>query len=386
MSQEEALLESAEKLSLAFTERSAEIEAARCIPPDVSRQMAEAGFYRMGIPRAVGGLETPPAVSSAVFETLARGDASCAWVAFIGMTAGTALSAVPEATARALVHDASTLVTGVFAPTGRGEKVDGGFRVSGRWQWGSGSQNAQWVLGGCMLTERGEPMLDASGRPRSTMAIMSASEISFIDTWHVSGLCGTGSLHYEAEDVFVPDDRVVGYVAEGTPPPTSLYAFPNFTLLALGIGAVCMGIARAAIDDLVLLATTKGRIGSRRTIAEHSVSKMKLAQAEADLRSARLLFYATLEEAWASARASGRVSLEQRRDLRLATTHAVTASVKVVGEMYDLGGGASVYASSRLQRQFRDIHVAKSHIMVAPSTLEVIGGSLFGLDVNTSML
>ena len=386
MSEEQVLLDAAAKLGREFAARSEEIESARRIPEDVSRSMAEAGFYRMGVPRSVGGLETPPAVSSEVFETLAKGDASCAWVAFIGMTSGTALAAVPEATARELFRDPLTLITGVFAPTGRADRVEGGFRVSGRWQWGSGSQNAQWVLGGCMLTENGGPMPDAGGQPRSSMALMPSSQVELEDTWHVSGLCGTGSLHYEARDVFVPEDRIVGFVKEGRPRVTPLYAFPNFSLLALGIGAVCMGIARAAIEDLVELAAAKARVGSRKTIAEQPVSQMKLAQAEADLRSARQLFYAALDEAWQCALSTGAVSVEQRRDLRLATTNAVARSVGVVGEMYDLGGGSSVYRGSRLQRCFRDVNVAKSHIMVAPSTLETIGRTLFGLDTNVSAL
>lgn len=383
---ESALLESAVALSLEFRERSREIEAARRVPPDISRQMAEAGFYRMGAPRSVGGLETPPAVSSEVFETLAFGDASCAWVAFIGMTASTTLSAIPETAARELYEDPETLVTGALAPTGRAEREEGGFRVSGRWQWGSGSQNADWILGGCMLTESGQPVLDEVGQPRSHMALMPAGEIVLEDTWHVAGLCGSGSVHYSADGVFVPDEHMIGYVPEGLPPKTPLSAFPPFTLIALGIGAVCLGIARASIQELVELATTKSRFGSGKTIAEQQVSKMKLAQAEADLRSARQLYYATIEDAWTHAVSGKGVTIDQRRDLRLATANAAIRSVGVVGEMYDLGGGSSIYNTSRLQRQFRDINVAKAHIMVSPATFETIGALLFGLDPNVATL
>jgi alkylation response protein AidB-like acyl-CoA dehydrogenase len=386
MTEAHALLETAETLSRELRERSEEVEQARRVPADLSQAMARAGVYRMGVPAAVGGLETPPAISSEVIETLARGDASCAWVGFIGVTSSTALSGIPLAAAQEVFATPETLLTGVFAPTATAERCDGGFRVSGRWQWGSGSQNADWVLGGCNLLENGEPMLDGRGNAMSTMALMQASEIEFIDTWHVSGLCGSGSLDYQVQDVFVPDERMVGFVREGRAPITPLFAFPNFTFLALGIGAVCMGIARAAIDELVELAASKKRVGSRKTVAEHQISKMKLAQAEADLRSARCFYYATLEEAWESALADGRVSTEQRRNVRLATTNAVMRCVGVVQEMYDLGGGSSVYNGSRLQRHFRDINVAKSHIMVAPSTLETIGAHFFGLEPNTSRL
>jgi alkylation response protein AidB-like acyl-CoA dehydrogenase len=306
-------------------------------------------------------------------------------VAFIGTTSSTALAAIPKATATEVLHKPELLVTGVFAPNGVAEKVDGGFRVSGRWQWGSGSQNAEWIMGGCMLKENGEPMLDRNGAPRNHMMMMRKDEIAFEDTWHTSGLRGSGSLDYMAKDVFVPDERAAGYMKSGEP-PTPLYAFPNITFLALGVGAVCMGIARAAIDELVKLAATKKRVSSRTTVAEQQVSQMKLAQAEADLRSARLFYYDTLENAWQSALAGDKVTIEQRRDIRLAVTNAVLKSVGVVDEMYNLGGGSAIYQTSRLQRHFRDIHVAKSHIMVAPSTLETIGRLFFGLKTNAVML
>ncbi len=380
------VLSAAEQLRGIIYEHADQIESERRIPPDISRQMAEAGFYRMGVPGSIGGAELPPAISSVVFESLARGDASCAWVAFIGATSGTALASIPEAAAAEIFSREDMLITGVFAPTGRARRVDGGFRVSGRWQWGSGSQNADWVLAGCMLYDGEEPMLDGEGRPRSHMMILPAADIEFLDTWHVSGLCGTGSLDYQVDDVFVPEARAVGYLPAPGAPQAPLYAFPNFTFLALGIGAVCMGIARAAIDELVQLAVEKKRRGASKTIAHKSSAQAAVASAEASLRSARLLYYDALARAWESAQASGEVSIEQRRDLRMATTHAVTISADVVDEMYKLGGGASVYRTSRLQRYFRDVHVATQHIMVGPATMETVGSLLFGLETNTSML
>lgn len=340
----------------------------------------------MGAPTSIGGLGTPPAVSAQVFETLARGEASCAWIAFIGTTSSTALSAIPVSACGHLFDDPSTLICGAAAPTGRAEKVDGGFRVSGRWQWGSGSQNARWILGGCMLTENDELMLDGNGNPRSHMVLMPAEEVELHDTWHVSGLCGTGSLDYEVKDLFVTEDHLVGYSREGLPEIGALNKFPVATFLALGIGAVCMGLARAAIDELVEVARVKKRAGSRSAIAETSLARTKVAQAEAALGSARLFYYENLRQAWDAALAGDKVTLEARRNVRLATTHAVQSCTKVVDDMYDLGGGTSVYRNSRLQRYFRDIHVATQHIMVAPATLDVIGGMFLGSEVDTSML
>lgn len=379
------LLVAAEKLSAEFRGQADEIERQRRIPAEISEKMAKAGFYLQGAPAHAGGLEVPPTLSSQVIETLAQGDASCAWVAFIGSTSGTALSGVSQVVAKEILSKPDVLITGVFAPNGRAEKVADGFNVTGRWQWGSGSQNADWILGGCMLFENGEPMLNKAGHPRNHMVIMPASEVEYIDTWHVSGLCGSGSLDYQVTNLFVPHERVVG-LSPRDAPKTPLYAFPNFALLALGIGAVCMGIARAAISELIQLSTHKKRIGARKTIGHKSTAQITLAEAEAKLRSARLFYYDALEKAWECAQIDLAVSMEQRRDLRLATTHAVMTCASVVDDMYNLAGGASVYRNSPLQRHFRDIHVATQHIMVAPSTLETIGSLLFGLDANVTNL
>lgn len=381
----EPLIEEAERLSAAFAARGDEIETARRVPADVSAEMAKAGFYRMFIPETVGGLETTPLIGCQVFETLARGEASCAWVSFIGATSGSTLALIPEATASEVFATPETMIAGVFAPNGRAEKTDGGFIVNGRWQWGSGTENAQWVLGGSMLMENGEPMLDAHGNPRSHMMMFNASDVEFLDTWHVAGLRGTGSTDFQVTDVFVPDERAVAYLNPRNP-DRPLYQFPNFTFLALGIAAVTLGIARAAIDDLVTLAQSKKRVGNSKTMAEKSHTQMEVARAEASLRSARAFYYDAIGAAWSVAERGERMPMELRRDLRLATNNAVEASVKTVDAMYTLAGGTSVYNSSRLQRHFRDVHVATQHIMIGPDILETVGKLYLGVKANASRL
>ena len=270
------------------------------------------------------------------------------------------------------------MIAGVFAPAGKASVSNGEVTVSGRWQWGSGTQNANWILGGS-LVEAG------NSKPSQHMILMPAEQIGFLDTWHVSGLQGTGSTDYEVSNLTLPDSHIVGF-GEQRPPRTPLYQFPQFTLLAIGIGAVALGIARAAIDELVRLAQSKKRINSTSTLADRAHSHLEVARAEATLRSARAFYYQTIEEAWLVAEAGERVSIEQRRDIRLATTYAVEASIKTVNAMYTLGGGSAVYADSPLQRHLRDVHMTSQHIMVAPSTLETVGRLYLGFDAQTSTL
>ncbi|MEC8047177.1 MAG: acyl-CoA dehydrogenase family protein [Pseudomonadota bacterium] len=378
----EALLNNAQRLSKSFALRSAEFEQARRLPADVSDAMAKAGIYRMFVPQSLGGSETSPLVSSQVFETLAQGDAACGWVAFIAATSGSSLARIETSAAKQMFASPQTMLAGVFAPNGKAVKSGEDYILNGQWQWGSGTQNADWVLAGSMVIDPEQP---ADAKPRAHMCLVPKDAIEFLDTWHSTGLRGTGSTDFKLTDHRVPSAHIVGLEVRKMP-DTPLFQFPNFTLLALGIGAVSMGIARAALNEFVGLAQQKKRISSSSTIAERSHTQMQIATAEAKLRSARAFYYDSVEQAWARALAGDTVDVDQRRNLRLATTHAVMASAEVVDCAYNLAGGVSVYQSSNLQRHFRDIHVATQHIMVAPSTLETTGRLFLGLPTNTATL
>ncbi|MEE6248393.1 MAG: acyl-CoA dehydrogenase family protein [Pseudomonadota bacterium] len=378
----EALLNNAQRLSKSFALRSAEFEQARRLPADVSDAMAKAGIYRMFVPQSLGGSETSPLVSSQVFETLAQGDAACGWVAFIAATSGSSLARIETSAAKQMFASPQTMLAGVFAPNGKAVKSGEDYILNGQWQWGSGTQNADWVLAGSMVIDPEQP---ADAKPRAHMCLVPKDAIEFLDTWHSTGLRGTGSTDFKLTDHRVPSGHSVGLEGRKMP-DTPLFQVPNFTLLALGIGAVSMGIARAALNEFVGLAQQKKRISSSSTIAERSHTQMQIATAEAKLRSARAFYYDSVGQAWERALAGDTVDVDQRRNLRLATTHAVMASAEVVDCAYNLAGGVSVYQSSNLQRHFRDIHVATQHIMVAPSTLETTGRLFLGLPTNTATL
>jgi len=365
--------------------RAPEIEEARRLPKDLSDRFAAAGFYRMCAPSVYGGLELPPAETMQTIETLARADGASAWCVFIGATSSSVLALLPESTAKEIFATPETLLSGVFAPRGKAVVVDGGFRVDGQWQWGSGTQNADWILAGCQVIRDGKPELLGNGTPRSRMMLVPAEQVEFLDTWYVSGLAGTGSTDFAIRDSFVPESHAVGLGVDG-PLPRPLYAFPQFGLLAMGIAAVSLGLARAAIEELIEIAGGKTPAGSARPLAARPHSQAEVARAEATLRSARAFYYETIDAAWEAAQASGRIETEHRRDIRLATTHATHASAQAVDRMYDLGGGTSVYRHSPLQRIFRDAHVATQHMMVAPATLELTGRLLLGVETDVAML
>ncbi len=365
----------ARSLAPLLRERADEIEAARRLPADLARRFAADGLCRLLVPEAYGGLEVPPAQMLATVEALAEADGSAAWCVFIYATSGSLLAYLPPDEARAVFSSAETILAGVFAPQGEATVEGDGYRVNGRWAWGSGTQNADWILGGCRI--EGEPI------PRLLLA--PAADIEFLDTWNVSGLCGTGSTDFAMENVFIPRTRAASLSVDRSV-ERPLYQFPNFALLALGIAGVAMGLARASITELVGLAGAKTPQGSARPLANRPHSQSEVAQAEAELRSARAFLFEAVEAAWHAASTRGRIPLDEKRDVRLATTWATRASAQTVDRMYHLGGGSAVHRASRLQRVFRDVHVATQHMMVSPSTYELTGRLLLGLETDTTFL
>jgi alkylation response protein AidB-like acyl-CoA dehydrogenase len=212
------------------------------------------------------------------------------------------------------------------------------------------------------------------------------AELEILDTWHTSGLRGTGSHDALADDLFVPADRVLSLLDASPRIDAPLYRFPIFGFFALSIAAAALGNARGAIDDLRELAGGKTAEGSSRVLAERSATQAAVGEAEAALRAARAFYYQSIEEAWAAAQEEGPVDESLRLGLRLAATHAVRTSAEVARSMYDLGGGTAIYEDSPLQRRFRDAHAATAHFQVNAATWELAGRLLLGLPTKTAQL
>jgi indole-3-acetate monooxygenase len=260
--------------------------------------------------------------------------------------------------------------------------VDGGVRVSGRWSFCSGISHSEWLFAGCVLDE---PQEGKEG-PTLRVVALPTAELEILDTWHTSGLRGTGSHDAVADDVVVPEHRVLSLLGGRPRIDAPLYRFPIFGFFALSIAAAALGNARGAIDDLSELAAGKTGEGSSRTLAERPATQAAVGEAEAALRAARALYYGAIGQAWAASQEGGPVPDPLRLGLRLAATHAVRTSAEVARSMYDLGGGTAIYEDSPLQRRFRDAHAATAHFQVNPATWELAGRLLLGLPTKTAQL
>ena len=379
-------LTQARQLQPALRARSEDIERGRRLPADVARLLASAGMFQLLVPKSLGGLELDPATALETIETIAEADASCGWCVMIAVTASLKSAYLDPSIAREIHGDPLAISGGVFAPMGRAVAEGASYRVNGRWSWVSGAANCQWLSGGAVIIEDGKPQLLPNGLPDSRMMIFRAADATLIDTWHVAGLCGTGSCDMVVENLLVPKAFSMSLISDTPRESGPLYRFPSFGLLALGIAAVMLGNARAALRDLVELATAKTPQGSRRTLAERTGAQASLAEAEAKLRAARAFFYAATLAAWNRTTAGEVASIEERAALRLAATYATRTSAEVVRIAYDLGGGSALFLSSPLQRRFRDAHAGTQHMMIAPQTYELTGRVLMGLPTDASLL
>lgn len=378
------LLAAAVELSPRLSARSDEIENARRLPPDLATDLARAGFFRMMIPQVHGGLELHPAVSFQVMEALSRADGSTGWCVMIGAATALISAWLHEPVARTVYGPPESITGGVAAPMGRAERVEGGYRVTGRWPWASGSQHCTWLMGGAVVTEGGKPRMVREGVPETRIFIFPAERAVLHDTWFASGLCGTGSGDMEVKDLFVPEEYAFSLVTERPRVQSPLYGFP-FGLLGLGIPAVALGIARRAIDELTTLSKQKTLMLERRLLAARPAAQEAVADAEATVRSARAFLLEAIHATYAEA-TRGPVSVRSRAELRLAMTHATRGAARAVDRMYEAAGGTAVFRSSALQRCFRDVHTATQHAMVSPATLELTGGLLLGQELPTFTL
>lgn len=364
---------------------NAAIERGRRLPVELAADMARAGFFSMLVPQALGGGEVSPMVMIRVLDELARGDSAASWCTMVGATAGLATAFLPPSGARRVTAYDHTpnVAAAVFAPMGRATPEGDGYRVRGRWPFASGFEHATWFMGNALIMDDSGPRMTASGLPELLGVWMPSTALTRHDTWSVSGLQGTGSHDVEVTDVFVPSDMTVRIIDRKPDHDGTLYRFPLFGAFAMGVAAVGLGIARAALDEFARLAQRKK--SGRSSLVQQGHIQIAYAEAEAEWRAADALMSSETERVWRLCQSSEPRD-DDRASLRLAANHAVKACVRAVDMTYHAGGGAAIYQRSPLQRHFRDIHTVTQHLMVSSTADKLIGRVLLGVQTETSQL
>ena len=363
-----------------------DIDSARRLPDALAERLAGAGFFHLLTGREHGGLAADPVTAARVIETLSTASPSVGWVTMILATASFwTVRMVPEEVRREIFADVSpgeiqpAVIAGTLVPHGRAVRAEGGWRVSGQWPFGSGCHHATWLPTAAWLHDDSGPIADDNGVPQWRAFHVPASDCVILDTWHTSGLRGTGSHDYTMEDVFVADNYVKRHsLLEEAILPDRRYVYPAFNVPMLS--AVALGAARGAVDALAELFGGKVDRRNQRPVAGAFDKQADLGLAEALAGSARAYLYDTTAQAWDLIRAGKELPRELRAGMRLACTHAVMASVQAVDRAHLAAGASSIYVSSPLDRYFRDVHSVSAHAFVRQTTMADGGQLLLGME------
>lgn len=380
------LVEAALALEPTIRAAADQIERDGRLPDALVRAISEAGIFRMMVPKSLGGQEVDPITQLDVLEIIARGDGSTGWVTAIASGTAWTLAFLPPETAAEILADPHAIIVGTLAAPsgGRAVEVDGGYRLSGRWPFGSGCKHASWLISRTVVFEGDTPKLDANGQPVTRVLVFPANQATILDTWHVSGLNGSGSNDYTVDDIFVPAVRSFGLTGEPAFHDSPLY-LGRFFLLAHG--AHGLGIARAAVDALTGTVRDKRQTGAGGDafVRDRPDIQLAVAQAEALVRGARAYLWETTRQVWDEACTTGAISPENRALARLANSAAFESAVRAVDLAYSAGGGSAIYHKSPLQRYFRDMHTVSQHSVVAPSSFTQIGQALLAQSATDRM-
>jgi alkylation response protein AidB-like acyl-CoA dehydrogenase len=368
-------------------EEAPAMESQRFVHAHVAQQLAREGFFRQLVPQALGGEEVHAADFVRILATLAEGDAASAWCVMTGATTGLLSAYIdPQGADELWARHPDVIMSGIFAPMGRATPVDGGYKLSGRWPFASGSHNSQWHMVGGLVIEGGAPRMMPSGAPEIRSFFLPTEQIKPHDTWHVSGLCATGSRDVDVEDAFIPAHRTLSLMSDAPQFDIPLYQFPVFGLLSSGVTAVALGIARTSINACTTIAQKKRRPGSKNTMAHQEHTQITIAQAETKLQAATQYLLHTLERVWDHAQQHGSIGDQEKASVRMAANFGTETAVDVVDAMYRLAGGSAIYQTNPLQRHFRDVHTITQHVMVTPMIYKTAGRVLLGIPTDTSQL
>jgi len=358
------------------------IEEARALPPDVVAALHDARLFRLLLPKSIGGDEVHLKTLAEVMEIVASADASTAWC--LGQAAGCAMSAAflkPEVVRR-LFGPADAVLAWGAGIQGKAVVVDGGYRVTGKWTFASGCANAT-LLGGHSYVFEADgttPRRRADGRQLDRTALVPISKARTHDMWYTIGLRGTASYTYEIQDLFVPEDEMIGrddpaeLVEQGT-----LFLFPQTIAYAVAFSALMLGIAQGMVGDLAALALTKTPRGAPSSLVESQVFQSEYAQLEARLRSARTYLHAAIDESWEKAHATRDVPLIERANIKLASTYVINQGVEIAADAYRAAGQTAIFPTNPFERRLRDAYSASQQLQGRPANFITIGRVFLGL-------
>ena len=376
------------------------IDAERQMPAKLAHDMADAGFFRLLLPRALGGAELAHPDFLKILELFAGVDASVAWCLNQNNVFATSASRMPIATAHEIWDEPRAVVTN-GPPTAicKAAPAPGGYRLNGRWNLSSGSDHATWIAALAPVVSlngqdgdgqnadgqngdgpNGGGQKGAAGRRQGPrILLMPKEQVRIVDSWQVSGLRGTGSFSFDVDDLFIPEERT--YIQDGEPwADGPLYVIPRTLLFATGFATVALGVAGKSLDIAIEVAGARMPYRSGILLRDQQTTQRAIGEAHALHSSAQALLRDAAAAVWDAAYSQGGLTTEQRIRLRVAATHAIRTSAQVVDSAYTLCGAGAIFQSNPIQRRFQDMHVITQHVQGHYVHYETAGQFLLGLE------
>ena len=385
----EYYLEAARELAGKVAATADRIDGDRQLPSELAEELADRGFFRLLLPRSLGGAQLDHPDFLRILEIFAAVDASTGWCLNQNNVFSTNSLRMPEQTAREIWAEQRAVVTnGPPTASSQAVPVDGGYKLNGRWHFSSGSSHATWIAALAPISEGGNgggPAQDASkDRTGARIMLMPREAVTFLDFWQVRGLRGTASFSFEVEDLFIPSDR--SYDPTSTPREDgALYAIPTTLLFASGFATVALGVARAALDTAISVAGAKTPGRTSTVLQNQSTTQRTIGEAEAIWGSSKAFLRQSASSVWKSAQKrttqkKRALTTEKRINLRLAATHAIRMAAQVVDLAYNLCGSDAIFETNPIQRQFQDIHVITQHAQGRLTHYETAGQYFLGME------
>jgi alkylation response protein AidB-like acyl-CoA dehydrogenase len=373
------LLDAATALRRDILAARRETETQRQLPQPILDALAEADLFRMSVPAAHGGAEGDPVEVLAVYEELARAEPAVAWCVWN--------SALPSLFGRYLDDDAREAVFGNPAgkyagstrPTGRAERHDGVWKVQGRWSLVSGCMHADWVVLATLEEEDGELRMPEPGMPVLRLAFVPVSDVRIVDTWHVGGLRGTGSHDVVAEGLDVPVERTFTPM-DPRRMDHPLARLPAGCAMAMGHAAICLGIARSSLDELLTLGRAKVTVDPIPHLPDREANQELVARGGTLLLAMRERLRAVMGRLWSTAISREAPAPELLADGWSAAVTTGRICRDLVGEFHEAAGTPALYEDNVLERNLRDIHAAMQHIVAQRTWLQEAGRVAFGME------
>ena len=376
----ECYIDTARKLAERVAAQADQIDSERQIPAKLAAEFADQGFFRLLLPRSLGGAQLDHPDFLRILEIFADADGSTGWCINQNNVHSINSLRMPLETAEEIYSDGRAVVTN-GPPTASVKAVpcDGGYRLSGRWNFSSGISHATWVAALAPIVPMGQEPDAIFNRDGARILLIPKKDVDFVDFWPVHGLRGTASFSFEVDDLFVPDARTYDPTAaprEDGP----VYGIPTTLLFASGFSTVALGIARASLRTAMDLAGHKIPGRSTRLLQDESTTQRIIGEAEAVWHSAKSFLREAAASVWESATAKEPLTTEQRIKLRLASTFGIRKATEVVETAYELCGSNAILETNPIQRQFQDIHVVSQHIQGRPTHYETAGQFFMGME------